>query len=334
MISETRKRGNRFMFIGIVIAIIAVIAMMQVISGIQASAQGSPTPTPDPVYALVYAVQDIPNQTSIRTILEEEMATTLEEAEAETPDVCPADIRTSSVPIGALQICLIPQRFAPESAVVLPDIQVTDPLTDVEELRSIIDREIGHEFTQKEIRRGTPLLTELLEQIIIEPGMVEVPIGVNSITSVGGRVRPGQRVDVVVSYDESGSTEFLFQNVEVIAVDTVGQRLERLGAFEDNDSGAAYAVYEDMTGGSRSNDTAVIVAMTPEDALMLVNRSIYARELRLLIRHPGDDVIRDTAVVSLPTTPMPSFNPALLVPTPSLVVPTIEPLPPTPTPGT
>lgn len=315
MISETRKRGNRFMFIGIAVAIVAVIAMTQVINGIQASAQGNPTPTPDPVFAVVYAVEDIPNQTSVRSILEEDPIAIVDE-EAETPDVCPSDIQKKSPPIGSLQICLIPQRFAPNSAVVLPEIAATVPLTDVEELRLAIDREIGHEYTQKEIRRGTPLLTELLEPVVIEQGMVEVPIGVNSITSVGGRVRPGQHVDIVVSYDESGSTEYLFQNVEVIAVDTVSQRLERLGAFEDDSSGAAYAVYEDLTGGSRSNDTTVVVALLPEDALMLINRAIFAREIRLLIRHPGDDIIRNTVPVSLPVTPQPTFN-VFPSPTPS-----------------
>ena len=101
---------------------------------------------------------------------------------------------------------------------------------------------------------------------------MEVSLGVSSNTSVGGRVRPGQHVDVVVSYEngigdnQTTVTEVLLQNVEVIAVSSGDQQLRSLGEFSDQSSGAAYAVFQDVAQQPNFNNT-VVLALQPPDAI-------------------------------------------------------------------
>lgn len=292
------------MIIGLVGAAISAIFVMQSISQIQSASQPPPTPTPEPPWAVVYAYVDIPSQTSMRSVFDAQIQTVSEESEVADRGVCPTNISGFSEPIGGIQVCLIPESFAPPSAVKLQYL-TSEELGDSDKLRPLIEQQIGNKFTQRKISKGDIIYATAIEPLLVPAGKVEVPLGVNSLTSVGGRVRPGHRVDIVVSYRSAGvsgteaSTEYLFQNVEVLAVNTNSQRFERIGAFEDVSSDAAYAVLEDLTGGSNSFNTTVVLALSSEDALTLINRANFAEQVQLLIRHPDDNEIRDLSTQQL-----------------------------------
>lgn len=294
------------MFIGLVGAVVSAVFVMQSISQVRSASQPPPTPTPEASFAVVYAYTDIPAQTSVRSVLDAQIPTQAENAGSATVNagVCPTNIAGFSQPIGGVQVCLLPESFTPPSAVKLQGLS-PEQLGNLEELRTLINQQIGYKFTQRNIQQGDIIYTSAIEPILVPAGKVETPLAVNSLTSVGGRVRPGHHVDIVVSYRADGAagtealTEYLFQNVEVLAVNTNSQRFERVDAIQDPSSDAAYAVLEDLTGGSNSSNTTVVLALSPADALTLINRANFAEQVQLLIRHPDDNEIRDVSAEQL-----------------------------------
>ena len=308
MISETRKRSNRYLFLGLILALVSAFFVMNTIADIRASAVPPPTPTVEPQSAVLYAAAPVASQSSVNDLVTSDLATeTTQDAaatEITTAGACPPDIIYQSPVIGSLQVCMIPSRFAPPSAVKLDgfisEMNISDPAV----VRTIIQQNLGTEYTQLDIQQGAIILREFLATNRLAEGLMEVSLAVNSTTSVGGRVRPGQRVDVIVSYKQGNGentksvTEVLLQAIEVLAVVNDNQRLERLGQYSDPASGAAYAVYQDMAQGPTLN-TSVVLALSPEDAIRLTYMINFAQEVRLLIRRPGDHKIRNIAPVTL-----------------------------------
>ncbi|MCE7980712.1 MAG: hypothetical protein DYG89_05925 [Caldilinea sp. CFX5] len=311
MISEARTRSSRYILIGLVVAVVSTILVRNVISDYQARAENIPIPTPEPMTAVLYAAADIENLQVIDALVRTAITTDTQATGNEAPPitgVCPsadpaAAIWTESPVIGPLQVCMIPSRFVPSNAITLTNIAEFE-IAEKERVVEAIRERFGSHYTRTKIVRGAIMQTEFLGTNILPEGFMEVSLGVNSNTSVGGRVRPGHRVDVVVSYetgtvgeDQTTITEVLLQNVLVIAVSSGDQQL-KLGQFSDQSSDATYAVFQDIAQQPNLNNT-VVLALQPPDAIRLVYMSNFANEVRLLIRRPGDNTIYDLEPVTL-----------------------------------
>ena len=153
----------------------------------------------------------------------------------------------------------IPQRYFQQSYVLNP--------ADVVGWIALVD-----------IRGGQYLLREMLDQNAgLGPGERAVSIAVNQVTSVGGNVRPGNRVDVLVSYEDEtgiGTTVMLLQDIEVLAVSTL------LPTPEEGGVGPTRF----LPTGELASDATVTLALTPQQAMQLTYMSNFAAEVRLMIR--------------------------------------------------
>ncbi len=122
------------------------------------------------------------------------------------------------------------------------------------------------------------------------PGKRAVTIGVDILSGVGGLVKPGDHVDILGVFavpgggDKSVLTMTLLQRVEVLAVGT------QLSEREDEEEG----------GGHAANPAAnVTLALTPQDAQLILFARAAQAQLQLTLRPPADT----TAVANLtPTT--------------------------------
>ena len=307
MISEARTRSSRYILIGLVIAVVSTILIRNVISSYQEIAENIPLPTPEPTLAVLYAAADSENLQVVSELIRSDTITNTPSTDSTAlavDSVCPAQgIWEQSPVIGPLQVCIIPSRFAPSNAITLTNLGEV-LLTEKQDVANAIIGTIGPQYTRTKIIRGTVVQKEFLGANLLREGFMEVSLGVSSNTSVGGRVRPGQHVDVVVSYEngigdnQTTVTEVLLQNVEVIAVSSGDQQLRSLGEFSDQSSGAAYAVFQDVAQQPNFNNT-VVLALQPPDAIRLVYMSNFANEVRLLIRRPGDNTIYNLEPVTL-----------------------------------
>lgn len=134
----------------------------------------------------------------------------------------------------------------------------------------------------------------------LAPEMRAVSIAVDQVTSVGGTVREGSRVDVIVSYEQedaqgkkSPRTILLLSNVEVLAVfinspySSVMAPLP--GATPQAGSVAAGPQPARFSPeGAMMKDTTVTLALTLRDAMRLTYMANFAKEVRLVLRRPDE----------------------------------------------
>jgi Flp pilus assembly protein CpaB len=131
------------------------------------------------------------------------------------------------------------------------------------------------------------------------PNMRAVTIGVNRMQSVGGAVRAGNRVDILVSYIKGGEgqemgtepaavTEVLFQDVKVLAVSSLAPEEEEEGEEEVEEKAAARPARlgpaRFMPSGQLMDEATVTLALSLEDAVKLTYMANFGQEVRLLIR--------------------------------------------------
>ncbi len=189
---------------------------------------------------------------------------------------------------GAVGFKSMPAEFVSPYAILVPD-EVNSPAE--------LIKDYGLYFTKIDLQTGNILeKTVLTTSGGLPPGMRAVGLAVNQVTSVGGAVRPGNRVDVVVSYilwdddnHKQAYTEMLFENVLVLSI--FGK--QRFVLFPDPVTGKPQYSDVDLSQeftpeGKPINDTVVNLALSPEDALKLTYMSNFAEEVRLLIRPIGD----------------------------------------------
>lgn len=115
----------------------------------------------------------------------------------------------------------------------------------------------------------------------LDPGFRAVAIAADQVANVGGNVRPGNRVDVVVSFGETESTNqqtrVLLQDVKVLAVNSL---LPAGG--EDLPSGIGTNRF--LPTGQLIKDSIITLALKPEDAIRLTYVANFGSEVRLMIR--------------------------------------------------
>jgi pilus assembly protein CpaB len=156
--------------------------------------------------------------------------------------------------------------------------------------------------------------------LTIPPGLVAVALPVSTVSGVGGALRPGDRVDVMISldiqmYDASGdksepqfTTLYTIQDVPVLRVSGVGEA----GSSARPAQGQQQAATAQAGAGVLGSVTTLTLLVTPQDALLLK----YARErgtIDLALRSPSfhDQVVTDPVYLDyiitrfqLPTPPI------------------------------
>lgn len=314
MINETKKRGNLFMYLGLALATISAILVFQ-----QLSAKPDP-PAPESYAPVLYVAESLSISTSIRDALNAEAF--------EVESICPepsseqlaANVRLPaySPPVGAFQVCAIPNRLITPSMIVLPELQLVDP-TDQVSLQMLLNNtalvydaistQLGNAFVTTDLQPGDILQANMLDSNGgLNNEMRAVSISVDQVTSVGGTIRPGQRVDVVVSYETQGEgndrtpfTELLLQNVEVLSVSSQDRFYAQNNQFVDDRYSSDYisaAPQQVAPTGAVLNNSTVTLALNLEDAMRITFMSNFAREVRLLTRRSDDGVISNVAPIT------------------------------------
>jgi Flp pilus assembly protein CpaB len=168
---------------------------------------------------------------------------------------------------------------------------ILDPADILRDTVALVDLQAGDIIQRSFLDRNAGL----------KPGMRAISVGVNRVSGVGGTIRPGNRVDVIVSFQESGfgtqaqKTDLLFQDVEVLGVSMLSPRAAQSTApmgVSAATSGAQLSEQptEDITParfsatGELLNEATVTLALTAEQALKLAWMENFGKEIRLMIR--------------------------------------------------
>ncbi len=138
----------------------------------------------------------------------------------------------------------------------------------------------GEQILRNKVRRREDMPVTATLSTITPKGKRAITIGVNSLTGVGGFVRPGDTIDILWTLKLPGEgqivTVTLFQNVQVLAVGS-----EMVGRASSS-----------MAPG---NDYTVTLAMTPQEASFLLFARDQGGTLQLSLRPKEEGEVR-TAV--------------------------------------
>ncbi len=144
----------------------------------------------------------------------------------------------------------------------------------------------------------------------LKPGMRAVSIGVNRVSGVGGTIRAGNRVDVIVSFKEGGfaeasqKTRVLFQDVEVLGVSMLNPKTTQTTSLVTTEKTGEQATEEIPPArfsatGDLLNEATVTLALPLADTLQLVWMENFGEEIRLVIRRLDEKEIPPAAPVTV-----------------------------------
>lgn len=127
---------------------------------------------------------------------------------------------------------------------------------------------------------------------VIDEGMRAVTVALDPISGVGGFVVPGDRVDVLATFQhgEVATTKTILQNVRILAINEVATRAEATaGGQQQQQQTDQPEGSESADGGAPSIQTVknATLAVTPEEAQMLI-LSAYKAAIHLVLR-PRED---------------------------------------------
>ncbi|MFN8440447.1 MAG: RcpC/CpaB family pilus assembly protein [Caldilineaceae bacterium] len=289
MISETRKRGRRLLLLGGVLAALSAVLVARQIGQAR---------QPEEMAIVLYTAAPIDYQHSLREALRMPIDSAL--------DSCPANTDNRSATVGAFQLCEIPARFVPNDALRIQSLSAAE-LEDASLVQQAIEGAIGLQFTLIKLPPGILVQSSFLGLSTLDSGLREVSIAVDPVTSVGWKVRPGDRVDVLVSYEQTNEkggrtpyTELLLQDIEVRSVSDDVQRFDQGQSVVDPTTGAPVTYYKaDPEAQQYSFNTTVTLAVSLDDAVRLTHMANFAKEVRLLIRRPDDRSIQKVTPVTL-----------------------------------
>lgn len=162
-------------------------------------------------------------------------------------------------PLGAsnVEAVEVPRRWAPQTA--------------VPSLRELEGRRVGFPLDA-----GTIVTTDMLiPSTDLSPTEREIAINVNSVTGVAGRVRPGDRVDIVAVFAEVPG---LPKQVRVLVRDV---RIVSIGGQQ------TITVDDSDSVGDTKDVVPVTLALEPKDSLSVTYAAAFAQEVRL-VALPGD----------------------------------------------
>lgn len=143
--------------------------------------------------------------------------------------------------------------------------------TAVTSLRSLEGRRVGFALSA-----GTILTSDMfIPPTDLSPTEREIAVNVNSVTGVAGRVRPGDRVDIVAVFAEvpglPKQVRVLVKNVRVVSIGG------RQTIPDTKDAGL----------GKSQDVVPVTLALEPKDSLSVTYAAAFAQEVRL-VALPGD----------------------------------------------
>lgn len=149
---------------------------------------------------------------------------------------------------------------------------ITDENTQArEELESAVARSLivtGEPIVNaKVVRAGSSGLMAA----IISPGMRAVTLRVTPETASGGFILPGDKVDILLTGGRSGAARKMFEDVRVLAVDTL---------FSENTE-SAHVGGSNVTLELAPNDAQAFISARESGTLSLVLRSIFKPEVEL-----------------------------------------------------
>lgn len=163
------------------------------------------------------------------------------------------------LPLGAsnVQAIEVPRKWASPTAVT--------------SLRELEGRRVGFQLAA-----GTVITSDMLiPSTDLSPTEREIAVNVDSVTGVAGRVRPGDRVDIVAVFaDVPGlpkQARVLVRDVRIVSIG--GQQTVTVDS-------------EDTVGDSK-DVVPVTLALEPKDALSVTYAAAFALEVRL-VALPGD----------------------------------------------
>lgn len=143
--------------------------------------------------------------------------------------------------------------------------------TAVTSLRELEGRRVGFQLAT-----GTIVTSDMLiPSTDLDPTEREIAINVNSVTGVAGRVRPGDRVDIIAVFAEVPG---LPKQVRVLVKDV---RIVSIGGQQTVPAESA----EGVTG--TQDVVPVTLALKPKDTLAVTYAAAFAQEVRL-VALPGD----------------------------------------------
>ncbi|MEO9322603.1 Flp pilus assembly protein CpaB [Nocardioides sp. C4-1] len=143
--------------------------------------------------------------------------------------------------------------------------------TSVTRLRDLEGRRVGFQLAA-----GTVITSDMLiPSTDLSPSEREIAINVDSVTGVAGRVRPGDRVDIITVFAEvpglPKQARVLVRDVRIVSIG--GQQSVQVDS-------------EDSVGRSREV-VPVTLALEPKDSLSVTYAAAFAEEVRL-VALPGD----------------------------------------------
>jgi pilus assembly protein CpaB len=144
--------------------------------------------------------------------------------------------------------------------------------------------EIGALVPSTELPAGVELQQGMLiEPPALQPGQQEVSILINADTGVAGKLRPGDSVDVLATFDADQTTKSpasartIIRRAKIVTVG-IPRAAQRPGANQSQDVQAQQAVLVPIT-----------FALRPTLALRLTYAESYASEIRLALIRRGDE---------------------------------------------
>ncbi len=223
---------------------------------------------------------------------------------------------------------VVAARNIPNRSLITPDMvemkemprkYIEDSANYIFSLRDVLD---DLTVALVDFTEGDPLLRNALDKNAgLRPNMRAVSISVNRVQSVGGSVRPGNHVDVIVSYtkqrraeaseeevtvtEEQEITEILFQDVEVIAVSLLSPATTTgpLPGEEEEGFGMvpAPAPARFLPTGEMLAEATVTLALPLEDAAKLTYMANFGKEVRLVIRRLDEKEAPEVGPINIDT---------------------------------
>jgi len=120
---------------------------------------------------------------------------------------------------------------------------------------------------------------------VIPKGRRAVTVALDAISGVGGFVQPGDRVDVLATFDsdEMTVTKMIMQNTEVLAMNTQTGRPKAGNSEASGDSGAARDAESPVTEAVKN----ATLAVTPDEAQRII-LAAYKGSLHMVLRSRED----------------------------------------------
>jgi pilus assembly protein CpaB len=226
-------------------------------------------------------------------------------------DAVPALVATQSIKAGQeitedmVEVRQVPADLRISGAYDSPDLVVGEV--------SKIAISAGEQINSAKI--GIPVPDKGLPGVV-SSGMRGVAVEVDEVTAVGGNLLPGDRVDIVATTRIDGvpglpedayvlRTETILQNVEVISVaqeaqePTAGNKPAEGEGETTGDSASSTSgqIPDDVEGQPDANT--LTLALTPEQALLVISRQEYSVRIWATVRAFGDDAIYEVAPVEV-----------------------------------